>query len=170
VAGKCKELMIVTVGKRYLSRAEAAEFLSERGYKTAPATLAKRAVVGGGPPFVSWGRKPLYDPESLLEWAQRRCTGPRRSTSDRGEERQGADLGDSHRKLMKRQRAAATAHPTENQSPAPQAKDVAVETTGAHPPPPVAGKGAPLNFERYHACNKNTEFSSARRNADEGVA
>lgn len=76
---------------RYLSRTEAAQFLSERGYKTAPATLAKRAVVGGGPPFVSWGRKPLYQPEALLEWAQRRCTGPRRSTSDRGEERRRAD-------------------------------------------------------------------------------
>jgi len=70
---------------RYLSRAETAEFLTERGYKTAPATLAKLAVIGGGPPFISWGRKPLYDPAALLEWAQRRCTGPRRSTSDRGE-------------------------------------------------------------------------------------
>jgi excisionase family DNA binding protein len=77
---------------------------------------------------------------------------------------------DSYHKLIERQRAAgATARTGESQSPAPQAKDVAVETTGAHPPPPVAGKGAPLNFERYHACNKNTEFSSARRNADEGA-
>src|SRR5437868_8778257 len=84
MAGKCEELTIVTTGEaRYLGRAEAAEFLTERGYKTAPSTLAKKAVVGGGPPFVSWGRKPLYDPATLLEWAQRRCTGPRRSTSDR---------------------------------------------------------------------------------------
>jgi len=86
---------VTTSEVRFLSRAEAAEFLSQRGYKTAPATLAKRAVVGGGPPFVSWGRKPLYQPEALLEWAQRRCTAPRRSTSDRGEARQRADrLGD----------------------------------------------------------------------------
>ena len=63
--------------QRYLNRIEAAAFLTKRGYKTAPATLAKRAVTGGGPPFRSWGRKPLYDPEALLSWAQERCTGPR---------------------------------------------------------------------------------------------
>jgi hypothetical protein len=116
--------MIVTVGKRYLSRAEAAEFLSERGYKTAPATLAKRAVVGGGPPFVSWGRKPLYDPEALLQWAQRRCTEPRRSTSDCGEEQHGDRLGDSRRTLMEWQRAAgATTRTAGSQSPAPRPID-----------------------------------------------
>src|SRR5690242_15406741 len=72
------------VDQRYLTRGEAAEYLTDLGYKIAPASLAKRAVVGGGPPFRSWGRKPLYDPEALLEWAQARCTGPRRSTSDHG--------------------------------------------------------------------------------------
>jgi hypothetical protein len=70
--------------QHYLNRLEAATFLTNRGYKTAPATLAKRAVTGGGPLFISWGRKPLYEPAELLRWAEGRCTGPRRSTSDTG--------------------------------------------------------------------------------------
>ncbi len=70
--------------ERRLSRKEAAEFLTNRGYKTAPATLAKLASIGGGPVFESFGRKPLYTPPNLLRWAQARSSGPRRSTSDPG--------------------------------------------------------------------------------------
>jgi hypothetical protein len=69
---------------RLLPRREAAQFLTERGYKTSPATLAKLACIGGGPPFRSFGRRPLYHPSDLVAWAQARCTGPRRSTSDTG--------------------------------------------------------------------------------------
>lgn len=69
---------------RLLPRRDAAQFLSEHGYKTAPATLAKLACLGGGPPFRSFGRRPLYHPSDLIAWAQARCTGPRRSTSDTG--------------------------------------------------------------------------------------
>jgi hypothetical protein len=71
--------------ERRLSRKEAAEFLTNLGYKTASATLAKLASVGGGPLFESFGRKPLYRSTDLLEWAQARSSGPRRSTSDRGD-------------------------------------------------------------------------------------
>jgi hypothetical protein len=70
-----------------LDRKQAAEFLTSRGFKTAPATLAKLACLGGGPVFRSYGRKPLYLPRDLLAWAQARCTGPRRSTSDPGTKR-----------------------------------------------------------------------------------
>jgi hypothetical protein len=34
--------------ERRLGRKEAAQFLTERGYRTAPATLAKLACIGGG--------------------------------------------------------------------------------------------------------------------------
>ena len=68
--------------ERRLSRKETADFLTNLGYKTAPATLAKLASIGGGPVFESFGRKPLYTPADLLNWAQARSTGPRRSTSD----------------------------------------------------------------------------------------
>jgi hypothetical protein len=70
--------------ERLLGRKEAAQFLTERGYRTAPATLAKLACIGGGPPFESFGRRPLYRAADLLAWAQARTTGLRRSTSDPG--------------------------------------------------------------------------------------
>jgi len=69
---------------RRFSRKEAAQFLTDRGYKTAHATLAKLACIGGGPPFVLFGRRPLYTEADLLAWAQGRTTGLRQSTSDPG--------------------------------------------------------------------------------------
>jgi hypothetical protein len=72
------------VCERLLDRKEAAQFLTSRGFKTAPATLAKLACLGGGPVFESFGRRPLYREADLLAWAQARTTGPRRSTSDPG--------------------------------------------------------------------------------------
>jgi hypothetical protein len=71
--------------ERPLTRKELAAFLTEHGFKTAPAYLAKLASVGGGPPFFSYGRRPLYPPSRALEWARSRCTGLRRSTSDPGQ-------------------------------------------------------------------------------------
>ena len=44
---------------RRLDRKEAAQFLSSRGFKTAPATLAKLASVGGGPASQSESRRRL---------------------------------------------------------------------------------------------------------------
>ena len=62
---------------------QAAQFLTDLGFKTAPATLNKLRCVGGGPEFELWGRRPLYTDLSLLRWAQGRTTPVRRSTSDR---------------------------------------------------------------------------------------
>jgi hypothetical protein len=70
--------------ERRLDRRQAADFLSARGYRTAPATLAKLACIGGGPTFESFGRKPLYREADLLAWALAKTTGPRGSTSDPG--------------------------------------------------------------------------------------
>jgi hypothetical protein len=67
-----------------LDRRQAAAFLTDRGYRTAPATLAKLASIGGGPTLQSFGRKPLYREADLLAWALAKTTGPRRSTSDPG--------------------------------------------------------------------------------------
>jgi hypothetical protein len=74
-----------------LDRRQAAAFLTARGYRTAPATLAKLACIGGGPPFESFGRKPLYREADLLAWAKAKTTGPRRSTSDPGGRPSSAD-------------------------------------------------------------------------------
>ena len=70
--------------ERRLDRKEAASFLTAHGYRTAPATLAKLACIGGGPAFESFGRRPLYRETELLAWPQARSTGLRRSTSDSG--------------------------------------------------------------------------------------
>jgi hypothetical protein len=67
-----------------LRRAEASRYLSDvHGVTTAAATLAKLAVIGGGPAYELWGRVPYYPTESLDGWAKARLS-PRRSTSDRG--------------------------------------------------------------------------------------
>jgi hypothetical protein len=65
-------------------RGDAARFLTENGYPTAPTTLAKLASIGGGPEFIKFGRIPIYEDEKLLEWASSRCSKPRRSTSEAG--------------------------------------------------------------------------------------
>jgi hypothetical protein len=67
---------------RYRDRRAAAQFLTERGYKTAPTTLARLACVGGGPAFRRFGRKALYDEYDLIEWARSRLSAPMRSTSE----------------------------------------------------------------------------------------
>jgi hypothetical protein len=66
-----------------LRRRGASAFLKDNGYPVAESTLAKYATIGGGPPFESFGRIPLYDPDELLSWARSRCR-VRRSTSDPG--------------------------------------------------------------------------------------
>jgi hypothetical protein len=48
----------------------------------APATLAKLAVVGGGPLFHRAGRIPLYAVEELDRYARERLGKAMRSTSD----------------------------------------------------------------------------------------
>ncbi len=70
---------------RPLRRAEASNYLAQRhGIVRAPSTLAKLAVIGGGPKFYSAGRFPLYPPGELDAWAAA-ISGPlRASTSDGG--------------------------------------------------------------------------------------
>jgi hypothetical protein len=66
-----------------LRRHEASRYLRERhGIERAPATLAKLAVVGGGPEYYLFGRIPYYPVDKLDEWVEARLSH-RRSTSDR---------------------------------------------------------------------------------------
>jgi hypothetical protein len=60
-----------------LTRVQAASLLTEHGYPTAPATLAKLACerIGGGPVFLKYGSRPLYAPSDLLRWAATRSRG-----------------------------------------------------------------------------------------------
>jgi hypothetical protein len=70
-----------------LRRAATADALTEAGFPTSKATLATKAVRGGGPPFRLYGRVPLYRWGDALAWAQSRMTSPRRTTAEHSVER-----------------------------------------------------------------------------------
>jgi hypothetical protein len=66
--------------KEYLTRPEAAEYLTEKGLPTSKNTLQKLATVGGGPGYSLWGNK--AQPRQLDTWAESKLRAPKRSTSD----------------------------------------------------------------------------------------
>ena len=66
---------------KYLRRDEAAAYIRKKGLRMARATLAKFAVVGGGPPFRRYGRWPVYSPADLDAWIEARLTRKVASTS-----------------------------------------------------------------------------------------
>ena len=73
---------------RPLRRAEAVIYLSEEhGIRRAVGTLAKLAVVGGGPRFRVAGRTPLYSIDDLDAWVESILSPPVRSTSELREHR-----------------------------------------------------------------------------------
>lgn len=66
-----------------LRRDGASAYLFDRwGIKRTPKTLAKLAVIGGGPRFRKDGIRPLYDPADLDEWAQGRLSPLVSSTAE----------------------------------------------------------------------------------------
>jgi hypothetical protein len=73
----------LTGRRQFLRRADAAQYLQQNyGLRCAPQTLAKLAVVGGGPKYHLAGRTPLYEPPDLDEYAKSKIGAPRRSTSE----------------------------------------------------------------------------------------
>jgi hypothetical protein len=73
----------MNVTQKYLRRDEAALYIREKwGVPTSPKTLAKLAVVGGGPLFCKVGRFPLYVPSDLDTWVRSRIGPMQRSTSE----------------------------------------------------------------------------------------
>jgi hypothetical protein len=65
-----------------LTRAQTAEALTACGFPTTKATLATKAVRGGGPKFSKWGNKPLYRWRDAMAWATARLSSPIESTSE----------------------------------------------------------------------------------------
>jgi hypothetical protein len=65
-----------------LRRVTLAEALTAAGFPITAATLATKASRGGGPPYRSFGRTPLYRWADALAWAEGRLSAPRRSTSE----------------------------------------------------------------------------------------
>ncbi len=71
---------------KFLRRKHAAEYVrTEWGLPCACQTLAKLAVVGGGPVYRKAGRYPLYRTEDLDRWAQSKIGSPRGSTTQHDE-------------------------------------------------------------------------------------
>lgn len=69
-----------------LRRAQASQYLLEKyNISRTPATLAKQAVIGGGPAYRLAGRFPLYDPTDLDSWAASIMSPLKTSTSDVGQ-------------------------------------------------------------------------------------
>ena len=58
----------------YLTRPEAADYLTQRGFPVAKATLQKYATVGGGPLHRRFGARVLYHPDDLDAWADAKLT------------------------------------------------------------------------------------------------
>jgi hypothetical protein len=74
--------------KIWLNRRKAALYLEARyGAKIAPATLAKMAVRGNGPPFAYMGPYCVYTPEYLDAWAESRLSAKVSSTAGRNNPR-----------------------------------------------------------------------------------
>ncbi len=68
---------------RLLRRKMASEYRHEtHGLVRAPSTLAKLAVIGGGPVFRRVGRFPYYETDDLDKWVASKLSAPMRSTSD----------------------------------------------------------------------------------------
>ena len=67
---------------KYLTRPEAAYYLTGRGLKISKNTLQKMATVGGGPLYQIFGNKALYTNENLDDWAEEKLSKPRRTTSE----------------------------------------------------------------------------------------
>ncbi len=70
-------------GAPLFTRSQAAHHLCELGFKIAPATLAKKACVGGGPLFIKAGNRALYRASDLEAWLATEST-LKTSTSDTG--------------------------------------------------------------------------------------
>ena len=79
-----------------LRRVGASAHLRQKwGIERAPATLAKLAVVGGGPRFRKAGRTPLYAPADLDAWASELLGQAVASTSELKGERPGGGRGEA---------------------------------------------------------------------------
>ena len=66
-----------------MRRADAARYIREvHGIPCAPTTLAKYAVLGGGPTFRKAGKFPIYSRDDLDTWANQRLGKFVRSTSE----------------------------------------------------------------------------------------
>lgn len=56
----------------WMDRKQIAAELAKHGYVITAGTLAVKASKGGGPPFMKFGNRVMYDPVKALSWARAR--------------------------------------------------------------------------------------------------
>jgi hypothetical protein len=76
------ELMADPNPNSLLSRKATAKALTAAGFPVAEATLATKAVRGGGPPYRRFGNVALYEWGTSLAWARGRLSPLIHSTSE----------------------------------------------------------------------------------------
>ncbi len=67
--------------KHYISREQAADYLTGQGLPVAKTTLQKLATVGGGPAYRRFGKYAVYLTDDLDAWATQKLSPARHSTS-----------------------------------------------------------------------------------------
>jgi len=75
--------VISNSAKRHRRKAASAYLLEKHGLSRKPSTLAKLAVIGGGPVMIYDGNIPLYPEDGLDAYAAATLSGPITSTSQR---------------------------------------------------------------------------------------
>jgi hypothetical protein len=148
-----------------LRRRDASEYLRKtHGLELAPTTWAKLAVTGGGPEYDLWGRIPYYPIKKLDEWVMARLSR-RRSISDRGSaERVAAAVPEGTPQAHTQASCCVEIDHSEENKTALDFEDgrpFDASLQAHHPPPPSAGKGAPVDSKRYRALSKFGKKSSA---------
>ncbi len=67
---------------KYLERPEAAQYLTDHlGLRVSKTTLQKWVTTGGGPAYRRFGKRAVYLIQDLNEWAERKLSAPRLSSS-----------------------------------------------------------------------------------------
>ena len=67
---------------KYLERPEAAQYLTDQlGLRVSKNTLQKWVTTGGGPAYRRFGKRAVYLIQDLNEWAERKLSAPRLSSS-----------------------------------------------------------------------------------------
>jgi hypothetical protein len=70
-----------TTDRGHLTRQGAAQALTAAGLPIAAATLAKLAVTGGGPAYVRWNGRAIYETGALFTWARARTSSAAATTA-----------------------------------------------------------------------------------------
>ena len=68
---------------KYLTRNEAAKYISSKGIPLSAKTLAKYATVGGSPEFRKFGtQRVVYELNALDQWIEQKLSSPIKHTSE----------------------------------------------------------------------------------------